>query len=130
MKNSPPPRGNLPPLPALPPGATVSAWMAALAPGKPLSPRAAMLLLLHVSWERWQVYSAELKAQVDAARGDSPDGTASAGLVAEKKMMYRDQPVPQGEEIRALALLEAGERDRAARLAKDAFAMGLHEVEW
>lgn len=127
MTSKPPPRDQLP---SLPPGATVSAWSAALAAGKPLSPRAAMLLLLHLSWERWQLYAQELEGQVEAARRESPDEFAAAALVTEKKMMYRDQPVPQGEEIRALVLLEGEERDRAARLAKDAFAMGLDTAEW
>ncbi len=124
MSSRPPSRGELP---APPPGAAVSAWFAALAPGKPLSPRAAMLLLLNVSWERWQLYSKELKAQVDAARGDSLDDTTASALVMEKTLMYKDTTMPQGEEIRALVLLEGQERDRCARLAKDAFAMGLND---
>lgn len=117
-------------LPAPPPGASVSMWAAALAAGKPLSPQAAIVCLLNVSWARWQMYADELRAQVEAARGDSPDGYAAAGLVAEKNLAYKDEKLPQGEEVRALVQLEGAERDRCARLAKDAMSMGITGGDW
>ena len=117
-------------LPAPPPGAVVTAWAALLDPAKQRSPQAAIVCLLNVSWLRWQLYAMELNAQVEAARGDSPDEFAAVGLVTEKYLAYKDEQLPQGEEIRALVQLEGQERDRCARLAKDAMSMGITGGDW
>jgi hypothetical protein len=109
-------------LPAVPEGAMVTAWNAG-ATG-PLSPRAATLLMLHVSWQRWQYYAALLKEEVDK-RG-------AAGLTGFKRSASNvtDGIYPTSEEIRALTRLEAQERDRCARLAREAHEMGLLGDEW
>lgn len=126
------PRKALPPpdaddLPEVPPDIGVTAWGVTLPPGwRGMSPRQVAVLLLNVSWLRWQEYAALLEAQKNAGRpgpagglvgfrmGRAPDGT-----------MY-----PTSEEIRALAKLEGDERDRAARLAMQCHEQGITGEEW
>lgn len=106
-------------------GADVTAWQADTT-GQPLTPRAAILLLLHVSWLRWHQYAAMLKDQVDNT-GATGRGGGARGIVGHKTAA---SPVtgglyPTGEEIRALVLAEGSERDRCARLALQAHNMGI-----
>jgi hypothetical protein len=111
-------------LPALPDGAQVTAWQANLPEGlKALTPRMAMVLLLHVSWLRSQEYAAMLKKQVDA---DTRTGGVR-GLVGHRTAASKvtDGLYPTSEEIRALVQLEGRERDRCARLARDAHEIGI-----
>lgn len=127
-------------LPAVPPGMTVTAWEAGHGPGDVLAaevsgrllsrvtPRQAMILLLHVSWLRWQEYASMLKAQVD----DAPQGRTARGLVGHKTSAssVTGGIYPTSEEIRALTRLEGQERDRCAALARQAHEMGLSGEDW
>jgi hypothetical protein len=120
-------------LPALPPGAVVTAWMAGVLGSRPLSPRAAILLLLHVSFLRWQEYATMLHAQVEDAPDGGPGkrGTPGVrGLIGHHTAMSGGQMYPTREDIRALVRLEADERDRAARLAMMAHDIGLTGEDW
>ena len=105
--------------------ADVTAWQADTT-GQPLTPRTAILLLLHVSWLRWHQYAAMLKDQVDnpgaTGRGGGPRGIVGHRTAASPVTggLY-----PTGEEIRALVLAEGNERDRCARLALQAHNMGI-----
>jgi len=121
MTTPPVPRGQLPPLPK---GAQVTAWCATLPAGTDaLSPRMAMVVLLHVSWLRWLEYSALLEEQVREAGGQ-------AGLVGSTIASGRGGLYATGSEVLALTQLEADERDRCARLAKQAHDMGLTGEDW
>ena len=113
MPSAPPTEDHLPAIPE----AMVTAWSAGVS--DPLSPRAATLLMLHVSWQRWQYYAALLKEEIDK-RG-------AAGLVGLKRSAsaVTGGLYPTSEEIRALTRLEAQERDRCSRLAREAHDMGL-----
>lgn len=109
-------------LPGLPPGATVTAWDAGITGLlTKVTPRQAMVLLLHVSWLRWHEYSALLKKQVDEREG------TSRGLIGHRTAASTVMGglYPVSEEIRALVKLEGEERDRCARLARDCHDMGI-----
>ena len=132
--NAPVPRGQLPPVPA---DATVTPWRALLPEGADaLSPRMAMVLLLHVSWLRWHGYATMLEHQV--TEQDEVDtivngpAAGASGLVGHKFGInpQSGERYATGEEIRALALLEGEERDRCAQLAKQAHDMGIFGEEW
>jgi hypothetical protein len=116
-------------LPALPDDAMVTAWNASLPEGlRALSPRAAMVLLLHMSYLRAMEYAAMLKSQVDA----DPRNGGVRGLVGHHTAVSKitDGMYPTGEEIRALVQIEGKERDRCARLAREAFECGVTDGEW
>jgi hypothetical protein len=121
VSTPPVPRGNLPPLPR---GAEVTAWRASLPAGADaLSPRMAMVLLLHSSWLRWLEYSALLEEQVREASG-------AAGLVGSTMASGRGGLYATGSEVLALTQLEADERDRVMRYAKQCHDAGLFGEEW
>ena len=108
--------------------AQVTAWQAGDAT-QPITPRSAVLLLLHVSWLRWHAYAGMLHEQVDngGSGDDTGAGSSTSGVIGHKQAA---SPVtggiyPTGEEIRALVLAEGSERDRCARLALQAHNMGI-----
>lgn len=133
MTNPPVPRGQLPPIPE---GAEVTAWGATLpASMDALSPRTAMIVLMHVSWFRWSELARLLKQQVDEQITTALGGSAApeaGGVVGHKMAMNpKDSRLyATGEEIRALAELEGQERDRCSRLAREAHDMGLFGENW
>lgn len=113
--SAPIPRDDLPPLPQ---GADVNAWQATLPEGlKALSPKMAMALMLHVSWSRWEVLAAMVEEQVRISGAE--------GLVGDMMASGRGGLYATGAQVLPLTMLESEERDRIARLAKDAHAMGL-----
>jgi hypothetical protein len=115
-------------LPALPDNAAVTAWQTYLPDGlKALSPRMAMVLLLHMSWLRSQEYAGLLKQQMDA-QGAGREVRALIGhRTAASKIV--DGIYPTGEQIKALVDLEGKERDRCARLARDAHEIGITDAD-
>jgi hypothetical protein len=120
MTTPPVPGGQLP---ALPDGANVTAWRASLPAGADaLSPRMAMVLLLHVSWLRWADLAEMLEQQVQA------DGEGA--LVGETRASGRGGLYATGEQPRGLAILEAEERDRIMRYAKQCHDVGLSGEDW
>lgn len=133
MTHPPVPRGQLPPIPE---NADVTAWRARLPEGADaLSPRMAMVLLLHVSWLRWSEYAAMLERQVQEQTLQAIQAGPQAesdGLVGHKYAMNPkdSQLYATGEEIRALTQLEGEERDRCAKLAKEAHDMGMFGENW
>jgi hypothetical protein len=104
-------------LPQLPPGSQVTAWSAALPEGAILTPRVAVVLLLHATWLRWLELAALLESEVNES--------ASGGLVGNIMASGRGGLYSTGEQVRGLAQLEGDERDRIARYAKQAFDMGI-----
>lgn len=133
MAKPPVPRGELP---AVPEGTEVTAWKVTL-PGtvRSLSPRMAMVLMLHATWLRWSEYAALLESQmadpvITALRGEQVD--ESNGLVGHKWAMdpKSGQMYATGEEVRSLAALEAEERDRVMRYARQCHDAGLLGDDW
>lgn len=123
MSTPPVPRGQLPPLPK---GAQVTAWKAGLPDGATsLSPRMAMVLLLHASWLRWLEYAAMLERQLSQ---DAPP--ESGGLVGHTMASGRGGLYATGEQVRALAVLEGEERDRVMRYARQCHDVGLLGDDW
>lgn len=104
-------------LPSLPAGSQVTAWSAALPAGITLTPRLAMVLLLHATWLRWTEMAALLQADVQEE--------GAGAFAGEQKASGRSGVYATGEQVRALAIVEADERDRVARYAKQAFDMGI-----
>lgn len=133
MINPPVPRGQLPPIPE---DADVTPWRAMLPEGADvLSPRMAMVLLMHVSWLRWSELAQMLERQMGEQVLDALSGQPAAeshGVVGHKMAMNpKDSRLyATGEEIRALAELEGQERDRCSRLAREAHDMGLFGENW
>lgn len=88
--------------------------------------------LAAVAMARAEFYGELLAAQLDKAASEATDGNSTSGLIAETITVSvvgngpsaELQETPTGEEIRALVELEAKERDRAAKLIKDAVSMG------
>jgi hypothetical protein len=133
-------------LPAVPGDVRVTAWEAGYGQGEQLAaqagdysgllsrvtPRQAMILLLHVSWQRWQEYATMLKAQVDEAGGSRSGTPGVRGLIGHKTSAssVTGGIYPTGEEMRALVRLEGQERDRCAALARQAHEMGLSGDDW
>jgi hypothetical protein len=79
-----------------------------------------MLRLLHMSWVRVHLYAERLRLLVDATDGDG-------GLVGPTYAAAGGARVETGEQVRALAKLEADERDRCARFAKLCHDMRIDE---
>jgi hypothetical protein len=104
-------------LPDLPAGTDVTAWTARLPSGTVLSPRLAMILLLHVTWTRWLEMAALLESEVNEA--------GIGGFIGEIKASGRSGVYAVSEQVRSLAQLEGEERDRIARYAKQAHDMGI-----
>lgn len=113
--------------------AAVTAWSARGTAS--VSATDAVLGMLHMSWLRVHLYASLLEQQVDDARGDG-DGTGrtgvgrGAGLVGHTYSGVKDIGIfATGEAVRALAQLEATERDRCVRFAKVAHDMGIAEQQ-
>ncbi|NUT90914.1 MAG: hypothetical protein HOY78_02675 [Saccharothrix sp.] len=91
--------------------------------------------LLAVSMARAEFYGALLAEQYErASGGEDSDGSeyypgprgAVGALVGDVyDLDKRGDPVPVSEQIRALVKLEAEERDRAAKLARDGIRIGV-----
>jgi hypothetical protein len=80
-----------------------------------------MLRLLHMSWVRVHLYAERLRTLVE-------DSSENEGLVGATFAAGREgQRVETGEQVRALAKLEADERDRCARFAKLCHDMRIDE---
>lgn len=109
-------------LPALPAGSQVTAWSARLPAGTILTPRLAMVLLLHSTWMRWTELAALLQEDVNES--------GAGGLVTEMKQSGRGGVYATGDQVASLAQLEGQERDRIARFAQQAHAMGITGDEW
>ncbi len=117
-------------------GQAITAWTA-LSGVPEVSASDAVLGMLHMSWLRVHLYAGLLREQVEAAqadRGDSTGGTgevgAGTGLVGHTMGASPNIGVyATGEAVRALAQLEAQERDRCVRYAKTAHDMGIAEQQ-
>lgn len=133
MAKPPVPRGDMPPVPK---GAEVTAWAVTL-PGdvRTLSPRMAMILMLHATWLRWSEYAALLEQQMldptNSALAGEPS-TESAGLVGHTWAMdpKSSEVYATGEQVRALAALEAEERERVMKFARQCHDAGLLGDDW
>lgn len=118
----------------------ITAWSAYQADGAPtVGPSTAVLGMLQMSWLRVAAYGEMLRQQVVSEESPDPDrdglqhGTGehghTSGLVGHKYgAAGKDGHIfATGEEIRALVLLEASERDRVVKYAKTAHDMGISE---
>jgi hypothetical protein len=114
--------------------ARITAWTPHGEADKPISSSMAVLGVLQMSWLRLAAYSELLRRQV-AVEGDLPersedDGEMEAtglighryGAAGKDGVIYR-----QSEEVRALVVLEAAERDRVVKYAKTAHDMGISD---
>jgi hypothetical protein len=106
-------------IPGGPPGATAP-WDTGFASG-PVTPRQALDGLLQASWARWQHYAGILQAAVESTPGAPEEGLVghtwgAADIVGG---VYET-----GDATRPMVAIEADERDRAARLAKQMHDMG------
>jgi hypothetical protein len=111
-------------------GEALSAWRAV--PGRQeVSPSEAVMAMLHMSWARVHVYAGLLERQVAAADPGRPGGVGQGeGLVGHTFSASPSVGVYEsGEAVRALARLEAEERDRCVRYAKVAHDMGIADRE-
>lgn len=130
-------------------GEAVAAW-SALSGEPTVSATDAVLGMLQMSWARAHYYAGLLEEQVTAAqreragadehgdgeargademRGAGPVGPG-AGLVGHTVSGLKDFGLyASGEAIRALAQLEAAERDRCVRYAKTCHDMGIAEQQ-
>lgn len=126
--------------------AKVSAWMAMGEMNGAVDPGQAVLAVLQMSWLRLAAYSELLRQQVEAkqqaiedqyneaegaggAGGLPADGSAAAGLIGQRYGMGGKDGVLYvvSEEVRALVILEAAERDRVVKYAKVAHDMGISD---
>ena len=86
-----------------------------------LPPRVVMILLLHMSYLRVQEYAGMLQNQKNTA-SSGPRG----GLIGFRTGRAADGTIyATGEELRGLTILEAQERDRLARLARECHDLGI-----
>lgn len=93
-----------------------------------VTPRQAVILLLQVSWQRWRSYAAILE---DSITTSVPGDDSGTGLTSPTwGSNPKDGMYVSGEQVSAMALLEAQERDRCAKLAKQAHDMGIDDDEW
>jgi len=116
--------------------ATISAWNAiGRMPTDQIDPGMAVLGLLQMSWMRLAFYSELLRQQIVTEEQPEPDtegiqpyGEAkSTGAIGHRYAAAgKDGRIyAAGEEVRALVLLEADERDRVVKYAKIAHDMGV-----
>lgn len=123
-----PERGDLP---HVPDGVEATTWGVTLpAEITHLSPRRATELLLHVSWHRWHQYAELLESEYNASPGTAQTPAGVRALIGNRVASGKDGLFAQGEEIRALTRLEADERDRCAKLARQCHEMGITGDEW
>jgi hypothetical protein len=102
----------------------LTAWAAV--PGDDgLTPGVAVLAQLGLAWRRAELLGEELRKQVAAANGDGTPG----GLVGHRyaASAAAGGVYATGEAVRALAELEAEERDRVVRFAQAGHQMGIAE---
>ncbi len=114
-------------------GAAITAWTA-LSGVPEVSASDAVLGMLHMSWLRVHLYAGLLREQVEAAQVERDGGTegvgTGTGLVGQTMGASPSVGVyATGEAVRALAQLEAQERDRCVRYAKTAHDMGIAEQQ-
>lgn len=114
--------------------ARISAWSPYGEADKPISAPMAVLGVLQMSWLRLGAYSELLRRQVaiekqlsgSLADGDNPDASGLIGFRygagGKDGIIYT-----QSEEVRALVVLEAAERDRVVKFAKTAHDMGISD---
>lgn len=98
----------------------------------PVTPRTGIILMLQVSWARWQHYARLLAEQIEENAGGPTGMKAARGLVGAT---YDASPAaggiyPTGEAVRALVEIEERERDRFTRLCAQAHNMGIEDEEW
>jgi hypothetical protein len=104
----------------------ISAWSAAGRPGPAgeIQPGEAVMGMLQMSWLRVAAYGRLLKSQVETEGGD----LRVDGLVGHKRGMSNSGEIYRvSEEIRALVMLEAQERDRCVKFAETAHKMGISD---
>lgn len=112
--------------------ANLQAWQAQ-AEGVNIDYRMAVLGVLQMTWVRMGMYAELLRQQVvtegDTAEGLEQTDPKSSGLIGHKYgAAGKDGHIyAQNEEIRALVVLEAGERDRVVKYAKTAHDMGISD---
>lgn len=117
--------------------ARITAWSALGEPpdGKNLDSGLAVLGMLHMTWLRAAAYGELLRQQTvkDAPPEPDPEGLGPGDEVSPSGLIgYRygaagkDGTIfAQSEEVRALVVLEAAERDRVVKFAKTAHDMGI-----
>lgn len=116
--------------------ARITAW-SALGGSPDIDYRMAVLGVLHMTWLRLGAYGELLRRQV-ATEGDIPEGSEdfdpteepkSSGLIGHRYGAGGKDGViyVQSEEVRALVMLEAAERDRVVKYAKTAHDMGISD---
>ena len=89
-----------------------------------IDPGETLLRLLTQSVARAEGYAAELAAEVDRQGGSLADALTGESLILNPNNGNLQKV---GEYVRAMAMLEAQERDRAAKFAAQAIAAGLAE---
>lgn len=95
-------------------------------PAEAVTPKQSVILLLQVSWQRWQVLAQMLEDEVTGGSGPGDNGYVKPTY----GMSPREGSYISGEQVSALAEAEAAERERCARLAKQAHDMGIEDEEW
>lgn len=126
--------------------ARITAWSALGEPARRLDAGMAVLGMLHMTWLRAAAYGEMLRQQVEEGTRPEPDTDgldgddedlvplAGAGVTASGLIGYQygaagkdGRIYATSEEIRALVMLEAAERDRVVRFAKTAHDMGISD---
>jgi hypothetical protein len=115
--------------------ATITAWTATGTPT--IDHRLTVLRVLEMSWLRLQAYARILESQVvkdgESTEGDdethATEEVQGSGLIGYRYGMGGKDGIVyrQTEEVRALVILEAAERDRVVRYAKTAHDMGISD---
>lgn len=110
--------------------ARINAWSPMGAGAHTVDYRMAVLGVLQMTWLRLGAYSQLLQRQaVPDAEADSVDELETGGLIGHRfGAAGKDGNIfAQSEEVRALVMLEAQERDRVVRYAKTAHDMGISD---
>jgi hypothetical protein len=127
-----PPRKGKTPAPAgtvIPPAGRglVTAYGIDLPAGTVVTPRQSIIALLQVSWQRWQILASMVEDQITNAASPADNGVVGHVYALDQK---NGTLFATSEQVRALIEAEAAERDRCARLAKQAHDMGIDDSEW
>lgn len=120
--------------------ARITAWSALGEPALRLDAGMAVLAMLHMTWLRCNAYSEMLRQQVEEGTRPEPgdedhhpeptgaEVTASGMVGYQYGAAGKDGTIyAVSEQIRALVMLEAAERDRVVRFAKVAHDMGISD---
>jgi hypothetical protein len=113
--------------------ARISAWSAIGTAANEVSAPMAVLGVLQMSWLRLAAYGALLQRQVvtqgDEAGALEEDAPDASGLIGHRYgAAGKDGRIfAQSEDVRALVILEAAERDRVVKYAKTAHDMGISD---